>query len=219
MLKGYSVIADIGCDHGILSTFLAQNGAKWVYACDISESSLKKARERAEQLKIKNISFCVSDGFKSLDAKIDAAVISGIGGEVISKIISFGAPDVLVLQPMKDTDILFETLYTSGYEVKKEEIVFDGGRYYEVILAQKGAPERFDFEVPPKNALVFNKAAFEFYVNRKKVVGRALEGARKALGADGMARCEKFRKKYESINGILDEFKCKGYTETYRENG
>ena len=81
------VFADVGCDHGIVGLYVAERGlAARICECDVSEDSLNKARslvgERAE--------YFSGDGFIPLTEKnvtVDQAVIAGMGGELIIKIL------------------------------------------------------------------------------------------------------------------------------------
>ena len=90
MVRGYSCVADIGCDHGRLSCALLQSfDIKRVIAADISETCLQKARKLAEKCGLlSRIDIRCGDGLSVLCAEeADAVIIAGMGGELISNIL------------------------------------------------------------------------------------------------------------------------------------
>lgn len=131
-------LADIGCDHGYVSLYAVRNGlAENVWAADISAKSLDKARRLMENEH--NVSFFVSDGFSGLPYVPSEAVILGMGGMEIIKIISGERrPDTLVLQPQNHAYDLRETLGTIGYKIVADTCICERGRYYDIIKAVKG---------------------------------------------------------------------------------
>lgn len=180
LLGKNGTVADIGCDHGKLSVWLIKNNlAKKAFATDISKPSLEKAKKLVEKEKIQNIDFFLGDGFSVLNEKPDAAVIAGMGGDVIKNIISHKfAKTKLVLQPMKDSDILFKGLYELGFCIEKEVIVREGGRFYEIILASPGNDKPFDYNLPPMDRLFKNENAKNFLIHKIYVLKKASEGAK-----------------------------------------
>ena len=84
ILPGES-LADIGCDHGLVAKYALENGVKRVIAADVSEKSLNKARELLSGRQ--NVRFVVSDGFDSIDERVEQAVIAGMGGSRIVELI------------------------------------------------------------------------------------------------------------------------------------
>ena len=136
-------LADIGCDHGRFSVAALQHGtAKKVIASDISAASLEKAKLLAAHCGCTGqIEFRCTDGFTGFaPCEIDKAVLTGMGGELIVSILKKNIPvvDVLkkiVMQPMRGEAELRKYLYTNGFAVLDEEVIFDSGRYYQVISA------------------------------------------------------------------------------------
>lgn len=134
-------IADIGCDHGKISIYLAQHDT-YVHAVDISEPSLDKARKLAKAEGVEeNIKFYCDDGFGSIqDIKLDAAIIAGMGHRMISSILENNIQTVknigsLILQPMDSVIEMREFLCNGGYTILDEKLVWDDGRLYTVIKA------------------------------------------------------------------------------------
>ena len=150
LLGKVDVLADIGCDHGKFGIHALKNGlCSRVIASDISEASLNKARILAASSELDNrFSFRCCGGFDEYsENEADAAVLLGIGGELIAYILESGkrvshALSRIVMQPMRGEAELREYLYKNGYHILDEAVCLDSGRYYQLIAA------RFD----PKNA-------------------------------------------------------------------
>ena len=162
MIKSDAVTADIGADHGKLSIALLQSGkTRHVLASDISEASLDKARALARSCgQTANIDFFVSPGLSHImPGSVDSIVLAGMGGEQIADILEVHpeaarSAKQLVMQPMRGTAELRLYLHTHGYRTLDERIVLDAGRYYPLLCAADGPPERFVSEPVPAALLV-----------------------------------------------------------------
>ena len=133
--------ADVGCDHGYISNAMIRSGrAKKVIFSDISAKCLKKAEELLAPFVEQGVAEgIVSNGFEKLPP-VDCALIAGMGGEEIISIIN-GAqslPEVLVLQPMKNSEKVRVHLIEKGYKILKDYTFFSEGKFYDVVLAEKG---------------------------------------------------------------------------------
>ncbi len=203
MLGKNKIVADIGCDHGKLSVYLIENGlAEKVYATDISKQSLEKAKILCENMGINNVSFYLGDGFDAFEEKPDAAVIAGMGGEVIKHIISHkNAKTKLVLQPMKDSDTLYKALIEEGFCIKNVQVVREGGRFYEIILADVGITKEFDYSLPPMDVLKKNEEAKDFLLHKINVLEKALQGAKKSK----TQRCAEIEDMIDNIKGVISD--------------
>ena len=142
-VKG-SVICDIGCDHGKVTHYLLSNGmVDFAYISDISAPSLDKAVKLLDsynyQDKYKAI---VSDGFNEYpkDVNIDTAIISGMGGYEIVKILSESKTLVnrYVLQPQHNEYDVKLYLSTHGYNITRDYIIKQKDKFYNIIVCEKG---------------------------------------------------------------------------------
>ncbi len=142
---------DVGCDHAKLSVYLVQSGlCDKVYACDINDGPLEKARLTLSSRSYKGktldnyIDVIKTDGLCGME-KICAQriFILGMGGELIANILDNAAflkdeqnkgKIGLVLQAMTSADDLRKYLYVNGFEIRDEELVLDKGRTYSVML-------------------------------------------------------------------------------------
>lgn len=97
-VKRCGVFADIGCDHGYVSKRVADAGlADKIYITDISAESLKKAEKLLAGYA--NVISVACDGFSGIPERVDEALIAGMGGEEIIKILSAAnlLPERLIL--------------------------------------------------------------------------------------------------------------------------
>ncbi|MBQ9781981.1 MAG: SAM-dependent methyltransferase, partial [Clostridia bacterium] len=106
LIKSCDLFADVGCDHGFISQMVLDFGkAKKVIISDVSKKSLQKAEHLLKDYGNRVQSF-VSDGFNGYDQIPDQAIIAGMGGEEIIKILQASKflPNRLILNPMKNSD-------------------------------------------------------------------------------------------------------------------
>lgn len=159
---GYSV-ADIGCDHGFVALYLVtQKQAPKAVAMDINEGPLIRAKEHIKQYGLTDvIDTRLSDGAVKLQSgEVDCAIIAGMGGKLTIKILTdsyekFRSMKCFVLSPHSDIPQVREYLYSNGFEICDEDMVFDEGKYYTIMRCAK-AKETL------KNG-VGGAAAFEAY--------------------------------------------------------
>ena len=132
-------VADIGTDHGYLAIYLRQNGiSPRVLACDINAGPLSVAENNVALAGVDGIAFRLSDGLEKIGPdEVDAAIIAGMGGELIASILSASwareSGKHFVLQPMNSPEFLREYLYKNGYTILHECAVSDAGRVYTIM--------------------------------------------------------------------------------------
>lgn len=144
MVPCVRTVADIGCDHGKVAEALIEKGfAQKVICTDISGKSLDKARKLALESNISDrVILRVGDGFTVVEkGEADAAVIAGMGGELIVSILESGIesiPDTLVLSCNTAADILRKWLSENEYRIDDEVMICESRHYYPIIRAVKG---------------------------------------------------------------------------------
>jgi tRNA (adenine22-N1)-methyltransferase len=134
-----ALLVDIGSDHGYLPVSLFKSGkVKSAIAADIGEGPLSYARKNAAKYSA-DVECILSDGFENIkpDSFTDA-VIAGMGGELISTIISkadyLKDPKYrLILQPMTAEPELRIWLSENGFAIEEEKACFDSGKIYTVM--------------------------------------------------------------------------------------
>ena len=138
-----ATLIDVGTDHAYLPIALILNaGAVRVWASDINSGPLKIAAENISAYGLSDrIALYLSDGLADCrceENRYDHIVIAGMGGETISAIIdgceySKSARPVFILQPMTMQYHLRNYLAENRFEIIKESVVFDDGKYYNII--------------------------------------------------------------------------------------
>ena len=140
-----NIVADIGTDHGFVPVYLVRSGkCPRALAVDISKGSLQKAEELTEKAGLSDLIECrLSDGFeKLLPGEADTAIISGMGGIMMSNIME-AHPEVaesfkeLILSPQRDADLVRTVVTCHGFAIINDETLIDKNKEYIVIKAQK----------------------------------------------------------------------------------
>lgn len=134
-------VCDVGTDHAFLPIALKKSGrVKSVIATDINEKPLKKASENIEKANVGGISLRLCDGIEGVGQdEADCFIVAGIGGEVISGILSRGIGNLsskditLVLQPTTSPEFLRKFLYDNGFVIVEEIPVEENGKLYSVM--------------------------------------------------------------------------------------
>lgn len=138
-------LIDVGTDHAYVPISLILSGkTDHAWASDINEGPLRSAAENARAHGVEDrLTLYLSNGLRQCcctQNAYDCIVIAGMGGELISSIISEEkyiaiARPKLILQPMTMQYHLRSFLCENGYEISDETVVFDEGKYYNVIVA------------------------------------------------------------------------------------
>lgn len=137
-----SVLLDVGTDHGYLPVKLLLDGKiKRAGASDINIDPLQKAFNTGEKYGVSDrMAFYLSDGFHGVRdlTKYTAVSICGMGGELISRIISQSEylrenRIPLIIQPMSSSEELSLYLADIGFDITDERIAFAAGKVYRVM--------------------------------------------------------------------------------------
>lgn len=134
-------VCDVGTDHAFLPIALKKSGrAVNVIATDINEKPLKKARENIEKANVSDISLRLCDGIEGVGQdEADCFIVAGIGGEVISGILSRGIDNLsskditLILQPTTSPEFLRKFLYDNGFVITEEIPIEENSKLYSVM--------------------------------------------------------------------------------------
>ncbi len=142
-------VIDIGTDHAYLPIYLVQKRAFTdVTAADISAKVLEQAQKNIAKFNLTDkIKIIVSDGFKNTSVKYETAVIAGLGFNTIAKIINEAIllPEELIIESNNHIEQLRKFMMQKGYQIVKEVVVYEKGKYY-VILKYKKGPEKLTWE-------------------------------------------------------------------------
>lgn len=148
--EGQIEVADIATDHGyIAENLIKKDFVKNVVATDISAKSLQKLEKLIDFHHILGINCVLGDGLEPI-AKADIAVIAGIGAAEIIKMIETqnvssdgkNKCNVFVLQPAQNIVELREFLFKNKYYILSDTVVFDEGRFYEIVIVNVGLKQK-----------------------------------------------------------------------------
>ena len=139
-----NVVADVGCDHAYISIYLVEGKvAPKTIALDVNEGPLLRAQENIASYGMEGlITTRLSDGLHKLKPnEADSIVIAGMGGPLMIKILEEGSECVatakeLILQPQSEIWRVREYLHNLNFEITKEDMCIDEGKYYTVLHAQ-----------------------------------------------------------------------------------
>lgn len=149
----HKVIADIGCDHGLVTAeLILEEKADKVVSTEISKECLNKAIMLANKINILPfISFRECDGFALVTKhdKVEQAVIAGMGGKKIIEIMQKKPKKLwnFVLQPMSDVVELRRFLLANKYRFIIDKLICQDGKYYNVIKVAKGKQKLSELEI------------------------------------------------------------------------
>ena len=138
--NGYR-LADIGTDHAYIPICLAGTGRiPEAVAMDVNQGPLFRAEENIRMHGLEDrIKTRISDGFASLEkGEADAAVIAGMGGPLMIRILREGAEVVstlkeCVLQPQSEIEKVRAFLLEEGFFFLEEDMVEEEGKYYPMM--------------------------------------------------------------------------------------
>lgn len=135
--------ADIGADHGKLSAWLLLNNrCKRMIVSDISMASLQRAQELLTAYHVESCAeFRCADGLSAIDRPIQTAIISGMGGKTIEKILSRHSvlgEARLIISAQTLLEELRKFLNSIGYRILYENIVDCKRHFYSVMVAERG---------------------------------------------------------------------------------
>lgn len=157
-------LMDVGCDHALLDIYLYNNRKKInIIASDINELPLEMALNNLKKYNLeKKIKLIRQNGIENIDRNIDTIVLSGMGTSTILDIL-FKNPlklknvSNIIISSNNDYFILRKTMVNNGFYIKDERIVFENGKYYPIILFNKGFKDYNDFMLKYGPILLSNK--------------------------------------------------------------
>lgn len=150
--RSHESVWDIGCDHGKLGlSFLSEKEVKRVHLVDPSPHVIKTLKHFIDSY-ITEASFKVEIHEKNGQDIVPGPekkliLIAGMGGKEIESIITSISPhlttdDDLVISPHRDLVTLREKLHSSPFSLEKETLVFDEGRFYQVLSLKVNGPRK-----------------------------------------------------------------------------
>ncbi|HVI41613.1 MAG TPA: class I SAM-dependent methyltransferase [Anaerovoracaceae bacterium] len=209
-------IADIGTDHGFLPIALWESKkSPYVILSDINTGPLEKAKANIKKyFPEKDFDIRIGSGLHTLKpAEVDAVVIAGMGGLLISEILGDDLTKSksykkLILQPRNAQDKLRAWLFENGFAITDEVLVKEGKYLCEIILAVPGnkgiklEPDHIDFEISP---ILFTKKdplLVEFIENKIRIEKKVFEAVKAGANKDKAGKLEKSQDRIELLQEL-----------------
>lgn len=139
-------VIDIGCDHGLLSIYLAKNRSNIkVIASDVNEKALNNAISNIKKEHLEDkIETRLGSGLEVVSSnEIDTVIIAGMGAKTIIGILKYSLDKLtsinnIIVQSNTDLYFLRKNIIHLGFYIADEELVQDKNIIYTVIKFSKG---------------------------------------------------------------------------------
>lgn len=138
-------IIDIGCDHALLSIFIALNmNPKKVIASDNKTGPLAGAKDNINKYKVSDkVIIKLGDGVDPIEPDINTIIMSGIGGMNIVGILKYKTEvfknvDTIILSPNTDSDFVRREICKLGFFIDEEKLIKDNNIIYPIIRFKRG---------------------------------------------------------------------------------
>ena len=141
-IEPFSVVADIGCDHGYLIKIAFDKGLiKKAYAIDNKIGPLENAKNNLRDYK--DVIFLLSDGLNELATDIEVVVIAGMGGNLVTNILKKDISKLnnvkrIIIEANRNTEIVREFAVNHNLKIVSEKIIEQDSIFYEIIVLEKG---------------------------------------------------------------------------------
>lgn len=216
---------DIGTDHGYLPAAVAIRGHRGkIFAADIAAGPLSEAERQISSRGLKgSIRTVLSDGLKEfLPGSLDCISICGVGAGTVVGILEESPETVralkkMVLQVNEGEDKIRRWSRKNGFALTDEEMVFEKGRYYPVLVLEKSESVRpvcDENENFLSRILILreNEVYYRYLEEKKKYELALADRIAKEIFPDADIRAGVIRKKWkeaeEYVTEMLRSGKC-----------
>ena len=140
-------VIDIGCDHGLLSIYLANKFKNLkIIASDVNKNALDNAKKNITKCGLNDrIETRLGSGISVINNNdnIDTIVVAGMGTNTIVEFLKCSRDKLvnvnkIIIQSNTDLYFLRRNMVSMGYFIDDEELVVDKGIIYTIIKFVKG---------------------------------------------------------------------------------
>lgn len=140
-------VIDIGCDHGLLSIYLANKFKNLkIIASDVNKNALDNAKKNITKCGLNDrIETRLGSGISVINNNdnIDTIVVAGMGTNTIVEFLKCSRDKLvnvnkIIIQSNTDLYFLRKNMVNMGYFIDDEELVVDKGIIYTIIKFVKG---------------------------------------------------------------------------------
>ena len=164
-IEDNSKIVDIGCDHGLLSIYLANKYSNIkIIASDVNSNALSSAISNIKNSGLEDrIETRLGSGLDVVTSdEIDTIVIAGMGSNTIVGILKYAKDKLknvnsIVVQSNTDLYFLRKNIVMLGYYIEDEVLVEDKNIVYNVIKFKKGK-KRYSYRELYLGPILINKS-------------------------------------------------------------
>lgn len=138
-------VCDVGCDHGYISIYLVQSEkSPHVIAMDVKKGPLMRAQEHVRKYGVEDyITLRLSDGLTAYQTgEAQELICAGMGGRLMLRILEAFPEKTadfksLILQPQSEIPFFRSQLRKKGYEIVKENLIWEEDKFYSVMKVVK----------------------------------------------------------------------------------
>lgn len=204
-----SFVADIGSDHCLLPIFLCQQGlVTGAFAVDNKKGPYGRMVEAIKEAGLEEKIFpSLSDGIEKLDPRCDTIVLAGMGGRLISEILTSHKERLenvkyILVDAHTDLEFVYDALASLGYEIEMSEFLIDKDKPYDIMRWRKAATKPSYTSLEKKygyfNVRQPNKAWIDYYSRQIEIS----ENIKKVLPKDS-GKIQELETQISKIKNIL----------------
>jgi len=181
---------DIGCDHGLLSIYLANKYPNIkIIASDVNENALSSAISNIKKYNLEDrIETRLGSGLDVVSSdEIDTVIISGMGSNTIVGILKYAKDKLvnvnnIIVQSNTDLYFLRKNITSIGYYIEDEVLVEDKNIIYTVIKFSRGK-RKYNYKelylgpvLMSKNDNLFRKKNEKELKTMRMIIGNITKG-------------------------------------------
>ena len=184
-------VIDIGCDHGLLSIYLANKFKNLkIIASDVNKNALDNAKKNITKCGLNDrIETRLGSGISVINNNdnIDTIVVAGMGTNTIVEFLKCSRDKLvnvnkIIIQSNTDLYFLRRNMVSMGYFIDDEELVVDKGIIYTIIKFIKGK-KKYSYKelylgpiLISKNSDLFVEKCMKELNNMKKILKNISRG-------------------------------------------